>query len=52
MKKRNRMEIAKKIISSVKREMEKPRLTESVRNHARDWAVEAVADPRARPEKL
>ncbi len=31
-KKRNRLEIAKKIISNVKREMQKPRLTASVRN--------------------
>jgi hypothetical protein len=30
-KKQERIELARKIISSVKREMEKPRLTESVR---------------------
>jgi hypothetical protein len=54
MKKKNRIEIAKKIISSVKREMQKPRLTESVRNDGRDQAaavVVVVADPRARFEK-
>jgi hypothetical protein len=32
MKKKSRIEMAKEIISSVKREMEKPRMTESVRN--------------------
>jgi hypothetical protein len=31
MKKNDRIEIARRIISSVKREMQKPRLTESVR---------------------
>jgi len=36
--KKHRIEIAKKIISSVKREMQKPRLTESVRNE-RDQAL-------------
>ena len=52
-KKKTRMEIAKKIISSVKREMERPRLTESVRNDGRDQAaaVVVVVDPRPRPEK-
>jgi hypothetical protein len=49
-KKRNRIEIARKIISSVKREMEKPRLTESVRNGGRDQAAPVVEDPRVRPE--
>lgn len=36
MKKKNRIEIEKKIISSVKREMQKPRLAESVRSDKRD----------------
>jgi hypothetical protein len=31
MKKKSRIEIAREIISNVKREMDKPRLTESVR---------------------
>jgi len=31
MKKKSRIEIAREIISSVKKEMDKPRLTESVR---------------------
>jgi hypothetical protein len=51
LKKKTRIEIAKKIISSVKEEMKKPRLTESVRNDGRDQAVPVVADPRARSEK-
>jgi hypothetical protein len=38
MKKKSRIEMAREIISRVKREMEKPRLTESVRN-----ALEAEA---------
>jgi hypothetical protein len=32
MKKKSRIEIERKIVSRVKREMDKPRLTESVRN--------------------
>ena len=38
-KKKNRIELAKKIISSVKREMQKPRLAESVRSDKRDQAA-------------
>jgi hypothetical protein len=38
-KKKNRMKLAKKIISSVKREMQKPRLAESVRSDKRDQAA-------------
>ena len=45
-KKKNRIEIAKNIISNLKREMNKPRLTESVRNE-RDQAVPVVKDVRA-----
>src|SRR6476620_10847284 len=52
MMKKTRIEIEKKIISSVKREMQKPRLTESVRNDGRDQAAPVVgADRRARCEK-
>jgi hypothetical protein len=32
MKKKNRIEMAKEIIASVRKEMDRPRLTESVRN--------------------
>jgi hypothetical protein len=41
MKKKSRIEIARNIISNVKREMQKPRLTESVRNE-RDQATPVV----------
>jgi hypothetical protein len=51
MKKKNRVEIAKKIISSVKREMQKPRLTESVRSDKRDQAAPMVEERPARPKK-
>jgi len=40
MKKKSRIEIAREIISSVKREMDKPRLTESVRKGFRAQAAE------------
>ena len=48
--KKNRIELAKKIISSVKREMQKPRLAESVRSDKRDQAA-PVPDGPARSEK-
>ena len=52
MKKKTQIEIEKRIISSVKREMERPRLTESVRNDGKDQAGPVlVPDPRARSEK-
>jgi len=50
--KKNRLEIARKIISSVKREMQRPRLTESVRNGGRDQAAPVVEDPRVRSERV
>jgi hypothetical protein len=49
MKKKNRIEIAKNIISNVKKEMQKPRLAESVRNE-RDQAAPVVKGG-ARPQK-
>jgi hypothetical protein len=39
MKKKNRIEMAMKIIANVKREMQKPRLAESVRSDKRDQAA-------------
>lgn len=48
-KKKSRIEIAKTIISNVKREMQKPRLTESVRNE-RDQATPIVKGVRG-PKK-
>jgi hypothetical protein len=51
-KKNNSRESARTTIASIKREMEKPRLTESVRNHGRD-EVEPVAEkPTARPARV
>jgi hypothetical protein len=38
-KKQDRIELAKKIISSVKREMQRPRLTESVRRSEEERAA-------------
>jgi hypothetical protein len=51
-KKKNRIEIARKIISSVKREMQKPRLTESVRNGGREQAVPVVEEFLVRSERV
>src|SRR5271155_1089665 len=42
MKKKDRLEIARRIISEVNREMQKPRLTESVRNGGKDRATPGV----------
>jgi hypothetical protein len=44
VKKRNRLEIARKIISNVKREMQKPRLTESVRIEGRGQSARVVEE--------
>ena len=48
MKKRNQTETEREIVSRVKREMDKPRLTESVRNGFNDQAAKAVEKPAAR----
>jgi hypothetical protein len=50
--KKDRTEIEKKIISSVKREMKKPRLAESVRNGRRARAAPIAKGPAARSEKV
>ena len=42
MKKKSRIEIERKIVSRVKREMDQPRLTESVRNGFSAHAAPAV----------
>ena len=42
MKKKSRIEIERKIVSRVKREMDQPRLTESVRNDFNAQAAPAV----------
>jgi hypothetical protein len=48
MKKEARLKIARDIVSRVKREMDKPRQTESVRNGFAFQAASAVAKPAAR----
>ena len=48
MRKKSRIEIEKTIVSRVKREMNKPRLTESVRNGFRAKTIHAVVKPAAR----
>ena len=45
MKKESLIEIERKIVSRVKREMNKPRLTESVRNGFSTQAAPAVEKP-------
>jgi hypothetical protein len=49
MKKKSRFEIAREIISRVKREMDHLRLTESVRNGFSAQAAPAADTPAARP---
>jgi hypothetical protein len=51
MKKKSRTETERKIVSRVKREMDAPRLTESVRNGFRDRAAPALAKHAARSER-
>jgi hypothetical protein len=48
MKKKNQIEMAKKIISNVKSEMQKPRLAESVRSDKRDQAAPVLEEGTAR----
>ena len=45
MRKNGRIEIERKIVARVKREMNKPRLTESVRNGFSAQAAPAVEKP-------
>jgi hypothetical protein len=47
MKKKNRIEMAREIIASVKREMQRPRLTESVRNGFSGLGTPPVERPAA-----
>jgi hypothetical protein len=51
-KKRNVTETKRTTIASVKREMQKPRLTESVRSHGRDHAEPVLEEPAAPPETV
>jgi hypothetical protein len=48
MKKKSRIEIERKIVSRVKKEMDRPRLTESVRNGSSAQAAPGVEKPTAR----
>jgi hypothetical protein len=43
---------ARTTIASVHKEMQKPRLTESVRNHGRGQAAPAMKQPSARPVRV
>ena len=51
MKKKSRIEIAREIIASLKREMQAPRLTESVRNGLTVRTRVAIEKPADRPAK-
>jgi hypothetical protein len=51
MKKKSRIQIASQIIAQVKREMQKPRLTESVRNGLSFQAVSDKKEPAVRPAR-
>jgi hypothetical protein len=51
MKKNSRIEMARDIIANLRREMDRPRLTESVRNGTRRAALPACA-PSDRFERL
>jgi hypothetical protein len=51
-KRQNLKDTARTTIASVKREMQKPRLTESVRNEGRDLADPLVEEPPVRSEKV
>ncbi len=52
MKKKSRIEIERKIVSRVKREMDRPRLTESVRNGFSALAARAVEKPASRSARV
>jgi hypothetical protein len=51
MKKKSRIEIERKIVARVKREMDRPRLTESVRNGFSPQAARAPEKSSARSER-
>ena len=51
MKKKNQIQIASEIIAQVKREMQEPRLTESVRNGISTQAGPGAKEPAARFER-
>jgi hypothetical protein len=51
-KRKKRKALARTTISSVNREMQKPRLTESVRNDGKDPAASVATKPSTRSEKV
>ena len=51
MKKKSRIEIERKIVSRIKREMDQPRLTESVQNGFSAQTAPAAEKPAARPAR-
>jgi hypothetical protein len=51
-KRQNLKDPAMTTIASVKREMQKPRLTESVRNDGKDQAAPVVEEPPIRSERV
>jgi hypothetical protein len=51
-KKQNLKNLVRTTIASVKREMQKPRLTESVRNDGKDQSVPVVEEPPTRSERV
>jgi hypothetical protein len=51
-KRQNLKDTARTTIASVKREMQKPRLTESVRNDGKDHAATVVEEPPTRSERV
>jgi hypothetical protein len=51
MKKKTRIDNERKIVSRVKREMDQPRLTESVRNGLSAQAEPTAEKPAARPAR-
>ena len=52
MKKAARIQLARQIIARVKKEMQEPRLTESVRNGMRGKATPYSMEPAIRLEKV
>jgi hypothetical protein len=52
MKEKSRIEIERKIVSRIKREMDQPRLTESVRNGLRARSAPAVEKPAPRSARV
>jgi hypothetical protein len=51
MKKKSRIEMARDIVAYVKREMDRPRLTESVRNGLSSAAAPAAETPATHPAR-